>query len=311
MNDQYDKNCICNISDVGVVDVTGEDAESFLQAQLTSDIKALDAQHWQRSAYCNPKGRVIAILEIVRKNDGFSVITHADLLAPLVKRLSIYVLRAKVQFNALEGVQSIGVSGRNVGTLLQEQWPELASDNLAALWHDEVLIRCIGSASPRLMFTGPADKISALQQQLGVDHVDVSGDEWERFNIIDGIPSVCSTTSEQFIPQALNLDLIDGVSFNKGCYPGQEIVARVHFLGKTKQRMRLAHVSADTSLAPGDPVYREGQEQRAGTIVDAVCNKAGCDALISINSNDNEKFYADSSPDALVEWLDLPYAVVT
>ncbi|MDH3695663.1 MAG: folate-binding protein, partial [Gammaproteobacteria bacterium] len=138
-----------------------------------------------------------------------------------------------------------------------------------------------------------------------------SGDEWERINILDGIPSVCSTTSEQFIPQALNLDLIDGVSFNKGCYPGQEIVARVHFLGKTKQRMRLAYISVGTSLAPGDPVYRKGHELRAATIVDAVCNEAGCNALISINSNDNEKYYADTSPDALVEWRDLPYAVVT
>lgn len=311
MSKQDNENYLYDVVDVGVIEVTGEDAESFLQAQLSNDISALDTQHWQRSAYCNPKGRVIAVVEIVRKDDGFWMTTHTSLLPALIKRLSMYVLRAKVLFTAIDAMKSIGVSGKHVIALIQERWPELVTEESGMVWQDDLLISRVGRLHPRLVLTGAADKITEFRQKIKLDYDDGSSDDWKRLGILDGVPTVCAATTEQFIPQALNLDLIDGVSFNKGCYPGQEIVARVHFLGKSNQRMRLAHVLDNTSLLPGDPVYREDREQRAGTVVDAVCKNSGCDVLISINSNDNEKYYTDSSSNGLVEWHDLSYPVVT
>ncbi len=300
-----------DIADTGVIHVTGADAETFLQAQLTNDVNALDTRHWQRSAYCNPKGRVIAVLEITREDDGFWVTTHTELLQPLVKRLSMYVLRAKVEFNVLESIKSIGLGGESIGVLIEEQWREMADENFAIQWQDDVLIRRIGASQQRLVLTGPEKKLSELQQQLGTVCASAPDSEWRRLNILDGIPGVWAATSEEFTPQALNLDLLDGVSFNKGCYPGQEIVARMHFLGKSKQRMHQAKTSGNVSLKPGDPVYREDHEQRMGTVVDAICDESGCDALISTNRTDDEKGYADPARTTLLEWRDLPYTMAS
>ncbi len=306
---ERNSNRLCSIPDAGVFTVDGPDAEIFLQAQLTNDISALDTRHWQRTAYCNPKGRVIAIMEIARHNGGFWVITHADLLEPLIRRLSMYILRAKVELKTLDGFKSIGIYGDGLACVIRNCWPNLENTGPGIIWQDEVLIRRIEGRQTRLMLTGRADKIHSLSDALEEVFTSAGTDAWRREGILDGVPRINGITTEQFIPQALNLDLIDGVSFNKGCYPGQEIVARVHFLGKTKQRMYLAYISGDHLVNAGDPVYRDGQEQRAGTVIDTVRGETGYDALISVPVDSKESYRLNRTHGGAVERCEPPYSI--
>lgn len=236
---------------------SGADAQAFLQGQLTCDVAALQAGSSTYGGYCTPKGRLLATFLLWLSADGYTMMLPAALAEPIRKRLAMYVLRSKVKIEDLTpDLACIGIFGAD------------AAQQIAAL---------AGAMPERLHDVTVSDGVTVIQlpsqrylailprAQAGMTD---GGDAWTGLDIAAGIPIILPATQEEFVPQMVNLDLIGGLSYTKGCYPGQEIVARTHYLGKLKQRMCRASVAAPA--APGDKLYcAELGEQSGGMIVNS------------------------------------------
>jgi folate-binding protein YgfZ len=229
--------------------LTGDDSESFLQGQLTNDLSELNPGQSQLSAYCNPKGRILAIFRLLKTEEGYCLLCPRDLIDAMAKRLQLYKMRAVVKVIAHTDLQLIGLINNDCMIAEQTEWQCRIDDN-----------RTIVAVT------------SNHYKELGSCDLPVTNSTlWKLTDIIAGQPQVYAATSEEFIPQQINLDLIDGVSFSKGCYPGQEIVARIRYLGKLKQRMIVGRAQTDHVLQPGTAVFGSDRpDQKAGMVVDAI-----------------------------------------
>ena len=229
--------------DEGIILTTGEDAREFLQGQLTNDVAEVSASHGQLAAYCTPKGRVLATLLIWPWSDGYALQLPRELAAPICQRLRMYVLRSRVKLELIgDRLALIGVTGEGAAGVLQTHLGPLPEEPYAAAANDGITAVLLpGERWQLAMEVGSAlatwDRLNRIAAPVGQD-------AWDRKGIDAGVPTVTAATSDRFVPQMLNLDLIAGVSFSKGCYPGQEIVARAQYRGQVKRR-RGASASLD------------------------------------------------------------------
>jgi len=266
-------NIITPITGTATIRAVGEDAKTFLQGQLTNDIGLIDRQTSQLSGYCNPKGRLLALFRITQDDQGYSLHLPAELTEKTLARLRMFVLMAKVTLEATPAeVVRIGVAGDSAASSLGALFDTIPDkENGVATVNDATIIRLPGAAA-RFEIIGDIEAMQAVWQHLSGDLTPVGSEVWQRLDIEAGLPCVVTETVEMFIPQMLNLHVIDGVSFKKGCYPGQEVVARLHYRGKLKRHMHIAQFSADHCPAPGTPLYaaNEGADgQSIGNIVQA------------------------------------------
>ncbi|NYT36706.1 folate-binding protein [Allopusillimonas soli] len=236
--------CI-HLPELAVIEISGEDAVSFLHGQLTQDVEGLQQGQARLAAYCTAKGRVLATLVFWKEGACLRAMLRSDLAETFVRRLSMFVLRAKVRLR----VEPVAVLGRlsdgneGAGT---EPWSVTVSDDFVDI--------ATPSASagkvrwwrvPRLGLEQPSDTPPATSAEQAA--------AWQAADIAAGLPWVQAATQDMFIPQTLNLDLIGGVNFTKGCYPGQEVVARAHYRGAVKRRMAYGVVRQAASHAGTDP----------------------------------------------------------
>ena len=245
--------CLQHLS---LLDVEGEDATDFLQGQFTNDISNLDLGGMQLTSYCNPKGRMVGIYWLTRTASGYGLIVPSALSSNLIKRLTLYRMRAKVTVSLNQNVALLGLVGND------------ALFDAKGLTINDSLSIAIVPGTPDGPAEGTLEELSMTRR--------IHSDTWRSITILSAIPQVYAETTELFIPQQVNLDLLNGVSFTKGCYPGQEIVARIRYLGKIKQRMIAARIIAsDANTMPtivaGSPVFsKEREAQKVGTVVDTV-----------------------------------------
>ena len=213
---------------LGVIRVSGVDARSFLHAQLTQDVETLSDNETRLAGYCSAKGRLYAIFQIFAVGETVYLITQRELIEPVVKRLRMFVLRAKVVLEDISNeLQIQGVVSKTALTTNQM----VAADSAFRLGVLPAYID--GVAYPREL------RLAATIEG------DVSGAVWDWLEVKAAQPHIERATYEAFVPQMVNLDRIGGVNFKKGCYPGQEVVARSHYLGKLKRRMQLVQLSCD------------------------------------------------------------------
>ncbi|KPK09673.1 MAG: hypothetical protein AMJ68_11485 [Acidithiobacillales bacterium SG8_45] len=304
-------NVLIDLSHLGLLRATGEDAKSFLLSQLTNDLNQVTESRSQISAYCTPKGRMLALFRIFIHRDQLMLQAPASVIDAVLPRLRMYVMRAKVVLEPANDLVSIGLSGPDSETMLADQFDGLPANPGDAAQTGQVSVVRLAGPHPRFLVTGETDAIIDLWQQLS-GRCSVAGSAaWSWLDIMAGQPSVVPQTSEVFVPQMANLDVIDGVNFKKGCYPGQEIVARMQYLGKLKQRMYRAHIDIDTRPSPGDSLFAPSfREQSAGTVVDAqVSPEGGFDflAVIQIRAADEGELHLGATDGPLIRLLDLPY----
>lgn len=261
-----------DLSHLGLIGVRGADADNFLQGQSTSDIRLATPTRSQLGSHCNQKGRMLAIFRLLRIGDSVYLQLPAERLPALLQRLRLFVLRSKVSLtDASDELMRIGIAGPLAGQLLAERGLEVpVTDDGQATTGDLVLARHPGS-QPRVEILGPAAAVATLAAELAGSTLPGSSADWSLFDIQAGIPTIYSATAELFIPQMANLDLIGGVSFDKGCYVGQEVVARMQHLGKAKRRMYLAEIECDEAPVPGAELWSptSASQQSTGWILDA------------------------------------------
>jgi len=303
----------CELKGQALIAFSGEDAAAFLHAQLTSDIMALAADRTQYGGYCSPKGRLLATLLLWRRPADILLQLPRDLREGVQERLSRYVLRSRVRItDASEQLRVFGIAGAGAASIVSTVG---AADLVAA--HESVdadAARITRLPGMRYVAITEAERASSLRERLGKHAQQQAESLWTRLDIEAGVPSITAATQEQYVPQMVNLDLIGGVSYSKGCYPGQEIVARMHYLGRLKQRMYRVRVITTDRVSPGDALFSPdfGAEQASGSIVQAVACEDGAHealAVVQIGSARSGALRFKSLNGPVLELLSLPYAI--
>ncbi len=301
------------LSDYGLIKVVGDDAETFLHAQFTNDLQqGVNENSSQLSTYCSPKGRILALFRIFKANDAYYLSMPRELIEATHKRLSMFVLMSKVTLtDESDSISQLGVSGPNSEQKLMAmvgQPPEAINQ---VVTNENISIIRIPGPHPRFQIVGPAKEIKSLNNKLGTFVKEVSTNAWQLLDIHAAIPVIKLANVEAFVPQMLNLQAIDGLSFKKGCYPGQEVVARMQYLGKLKRRMYLVHNDDETIAQPGDSIFVHGDEPRkTGVVVIAQpAADGGSDLLIvvEIESAENQTLHQHESKASPLTLKPLPY----
>jgi tRNA-modifying protein YgfZ len=303
---------VCDLSHFGLLCFSGEDSRAFLHSQLSSDVLKLTAATAQYSGYCTPKGRVLASFLLWQSGEGYFAQLHGGLRESMQNRLAKFVLRSKVKIIDASGTHvSLGLAGNNSEMLAIKCFSEVPQPVLGVAHHEAATL--IRLSPDRFQIICTAQQAPALWEKLSRGATMVGNRCWDWLNIRGGIPVVAPATQEQFVPQMLNMDIIGAVNFNKGCYPGQEIIARTQHLGMLKRRMYLANIISDNSPQPGEELFSDStQDQASGMIVNAAASpEGGYDvlAVIQIASARTENVHWKSPGGTVLKLLPLPYSV--
>jgi hypothetical protein len=297
-------NGVAPLPHLGVIRVQGEDAAKFLHGQLTQDFSLLGTGEARLAAFCNAKGRMLAsFIGFKRSADEIVLVTSRDVLAPTLKRLSMFVLRAKAKLSDASAESSLyGLAGEAMAGLPKAgraPWSlsQAAGGHLVQLYPAD--------GQPRGLWVGPAG--AAAPAGAALDPA-----VWQWGEVRSGIAAITAPVVEAFVPQMLNYESVGGVNFKKGCYPGQEVVARSQFRGTLKRRAFIAH--ADAPLAAGQEVFQASDpEQPAGLVAEAAAAPAGgFDAIVSLQLTAAEAgdLHVGSASGAALQLLPLPYPLL-
>ena len=266
-------NTLCDLSHLGLLEISGADAVTFLQGQVTNDVKLLNGSNAQHnahlSAYCNPTGRMLALFLAFSHGNNLYLQFNCELLEPIMKRLKMYVMRSKVEIKDVsDSLIRFGINGLEATSMLGLVFPKIPTEDYELITLDNVTILKLPSTiGARYEVVTDANNAPAIWDALKTKCEIVEKSHWDWLEIQAGIPDITLKTQEQFVPQMLNLDILNGINFKKGCYTGQEIVARTHYLGSVKRRTYLANICPESQYPCG--------LQAGDKILDALQNEVG------------------------------------
>jgi folate-binding protein YgfZ len=293
-------NGVAPLSHLGVIRAHGEEAGTFLHNQLTQDFALLGTGEARLAAFCTAKGRMLAsFIAFKRAPDDILLVCSRDVLAPALKRLSMFVLRSKVKLSDASAEHALfGLAG----AAAQPDAARWSLREAAGGWQVQ-LYPALGQA--RALWVGPAGTVpppgAALDAAL-----------WQWSEVHSGIATITAPIVEAFVPQMLNYESVGGVNFKKGCYPGQEVVARSQFRGTLKRRAFIVHAQAE--LAAGEEVFQAAEpEQPAGLVAQAAASpEGGWDAIVSLQlaAADAGNLHAGSADGPALQLLPLPYPLL-
>ncbi|MFU8789841.1 MAG: YgfZ/GcvT domain-containing protein [Methylobacter sp.] len=272
------------IAHLGVLTIAGTDAATFLQGQITCNINDISDTQSSLGAICNPKGKVISTFLLVKDGDTFLMVLPQALLAAVQKKLQMYVLRADVRL--------IDSSDERCLIGLRDGEPQVDDAQKSAFATTRQASIAVDFDKRRLLIATFEQAQSIWSEQLTLGFVPESSAQWHYFDIIAGMPWLTAATSEEFIPQMLNLDKLGGISFNKGCYTGQEIVARTHYLGKAKRELFVAECPISEPPEPNASIIDDSgdAEQSAGKVLCAENRGNSCYLLIVLQVSDSHRY---------------------
>lgn len=307
------RSIIADLSHLGLLQAGGDDALTFLQGQVTNDMKLLDGSNAQYAGYCNPKGRMLALFLTFAHQGHFHLQLNGVLKDAIMRRLKMYVLRSKVIIeDKTDDIVRIGIAGTEAELALKTHFGNVPEAQLQLLDLESATLLRLPGPIPRFeIFTRP-ELAEDLWRILAASCTPVGSEGWEWHEIHAGIPDVVPATQEAFVPQMLNLDALGGINFKKGCYTGQEIVARTHYLGKVKRRMYPGHVATATAPQAGDHVFGADSAEPVGMIARAApCPEGGFDLLYEVRLESLEagttRIQATDGP--VIEARTLPYTL--
>lgn len=258
---------------LGLIRAEGEDAATFLHGQLSNDVQKLGLQQARLAAFCTAQGRMLASFVLFKRSPTELWLgCSADLLPPTLKRLSMFVLRAKAKLSDASGaLVAVGLAGDAAAAWLGTEAPAQTWAKADRADGASVVRLPDAAGTARWLWIGPTDAATALQATVPALDASV----WSWLEVQSGVAPIVAATSGQFVPQMLNYELVGGVDFKKGCYPGQEVVARSQYLGKLKRRGFLLQ-STDAAPQPGQEVFWSNDPgQPAGVIAFASAAPAG------------------------------------
>lgn len=290
------------LSRLGAIRVQGADAAKFLHGQLTQDFALLGLSEARLAAFCSAKGRMLAsFVGFKREHDDVLLVCRRDLLPPTLKRLGMFVLRAQARLSdASDSFQIWGLAGAQVPAVLPDAvWSKADTDGA------QVVRLPAAAGAPRALWVAPGEQPVPFAPTLGEA-------QWDWLEVMSGVATLSQPVVEAFVPQMLNYESVGGVNFKKGCYPGQEIVARSQFRGTIKRRAYLVH--GDAPLEAGQPVFHDSDaEQPCGTVAAAGERPTGgWDAIVSMQTSAaaSGRLSAGSATEPGLQLLPLPYPLL-
>ncbi|TFH09506.1 MAG: folate-binding protein [Nitrosomonadales bacterium] len=312
LKNTYSNTIIVDLSHFGLIHFSGEDAATFLQGQLSCDVRKIDFFTAKYGSCCTPKGRMLASFLIWQDDNGYFMQVPMTLLITLENRLSMFVLRSKVKLTDDSNTNvRIGIAGNRSAEAVKEIFGAAPSPYLGVIHSEHGSILCL--AQNRFEIIATPKYAPKLWKHLRKYALPVGKPCWEWLEVKAGIPIITPATQERFVPQMANLEAIGGISFQKGCYPGQEIVSRTQYLSKLKRRMYLANIPTKEPVAAGDELYSDDRaKQSSGMIVNAAPSpEGGYDvlAVIQTESVEAEKIYWKTLNGPMLRIMPLPYLV--
>lgn len=306
----------CPETGFGLIEVSGSDAASFLHGQVSSDVRALEPGRARYSSYNSPKGRMLANMIVLRLpaafgDDGFLLLLAADLAETIRRRLAMFVLRAKVTVRDATGDYAIcGIAGPGRADAARAALGVVPGPFEAQPIERGALVLALPDG--RLLAVCPRAQAPLLQADI-LRHAKLADlQTWRRHDIEAGIPWIGAATSDLFVPQTANWEVLGGVDFQKGCYPGQEIVARTQYLGRLKERL-FAFRAAVPDVAPASKLHSPAfGEQACGTVVSAVPDPdGGCLllAVVQVAAVESADIRLGDEPGTPLALRPLPYAL--
>ncbi|MCK5719014.1 MAG: folate-binding protein YgfZ [Thiomargarita sp.] len=297
---------IADLSHFGLIKVTGKDASIFLQGQFTNNVLQVTATKHQLTAFCTHQGRILMSFRLFKRQAAYYLLLPKENVNAIIKRLQMYVLRSDVQLTIAEDLFCLGVAGKNITKTLSSYLNQEISINDSLTIEDTTFLR-ISDLLARYLIISP--NVQNLWQYVETQAHKVGSNAWQLLDILAGLPQITTATSEAFIPQMINFDVIDGINFKKGCYTGQEIVARVQYLGEIKRRMYLARIENELVPKAGDIIYNE-QGENVGKIVNAAPypeSESIVLVVMQVSQVKQTAYWQIGETRKILNWLNLPY----
>lgn len=305
---------LMDLTTLGLVRVSGADAGTFLSGQLTQDVGDLDPTQHRIGAYCTAQGRMLAILRVFRRANDYYALLPRALRDVTIERLRRYVMRAKVQLAPADDLVAVGIAGPHSVSAIERTLGQALAAGACMTQRDVTALHLPGP-TPRFMIVAAPAAMQIVWREWRALATPVGAHIWDWLDIQAGLPTVLPQTVEAFVPQMANLDLVGGISLSKGCYPGQEIVARMHYLGRLKQRMYRARVAGANKPQPGDSIYAPlARGQSVGTVVVAHASiDGGFEMLVVLQiaavETEPHALHWQSEDGPLLKILPLPYSL--
>ena len=310
------------LKQTGLLALEGEDAVSFIHGQLFNDIEHLGSSQARLAAYCNPQGRMLALFHAWKSSGKVWLTVPLDILPALQKRLQMYVLRAKVTLSDESGNMAIlGIGGEKGGEALSKWFETLPSEPFGKTENEfGVLVRVADAFGfPRYLLTIAEKRLQVVESELSstLSVCDESG--WTMGDIKAGVPQITLPVQDRFIPQMVNLEQAGGLSFKKGCYPGQEVIARSQYKGTVKRRMFHGMVELpfednppiDVNMTAGANIV-DSDGQVCGTIVSSARrdnNRVDFLAVVQTEAIGSQALHVEKADGPLITWIPLPYSL--
>ncbi len=276
---------MADLSHYGLIEVKGEDAQKFLASLFTGDVRLVSVEKGLFTAWCDAKGRAQATFWLFLHDGAFYLFLPKPLLKSVLSGLKLYLLRVKATLtDASDRLVRIGLSGPGMEARLTAAFgePPPAQAGDARKYDDCTLVALHGEPFPRWLAVGTGTAVTELWHSLESAVSLVGREAWTLLDILAGLPLLMSETVGEFIPQMLNMEALGGLCFTKGCYPGQEVIARLHYRGQLKRRLYRAYVDSDSVPPPGTALHIEGIGESVGTVVSAARHPDGGVALLAV-----------------------------
>lgn len=251
-------NYFFDLSHFALLEISGDDARDFLHNQITADLSLLEQREWLYSAWCMPNGRVICTFLLFQMNNNFYLLLPSMLGEKIIKRLSMFILRSKVSIrDCSEDFTVLGFCGDSLHDFMNNLTTDISGKNI------------ILESNVRYIVIISNEYSETLYEKIDKQFREGTRSQWSLLDIEAGIPWITFNSSEQYLPQMLNLDNTDGLSYKKGCYPGQEIIARLHYRGEVKKLLFRGTVQGHTTPGTGDKICDKSSNTVIGEILDA------------------------------------------
>ncbi len=304
---------ICDLSQRGLIAIEGQDAFTFLQGQLTCDLNEISHSRSRLGAWCSPKGRVLVLFRAVQITNGVLLELPASQIKDTIKRLRMYVLRSRVSLKDVsDEFVRVGLAGESATELLENRYGSAprSPDDAVAVGDDRLI--CLHGVAPRYEFIGDSAHAADLWRAAAGMLTPAGAKAWTLLEILAGVPEIGQ--GDEHLPQMINLDLLDGVSFNKGCFVGQEIIARTHHLGRLKRRMYLISADVTERVDPDAPILAAASgSEAAGQIVSSARRADGNGiialAVLRIDAARTSDLRLANADGPRVQLLKLPYSI--
>lgn len=288
-----------SLEHLALLRVAGADRDAFLQGQLSSDIAALTPERAQLTSFNSPKGRVLAVMQLVRHGDTILMLLPASIAGAVRQRIALYILRSKAVVEEAAGLRCFGLAGPDaagrVAALTGAAPP--GGDWGVAAGNGRVAWRVPGPVA-RLVVAGPGDAIESAWGECA-DFAGADDAYWRLQDVLAGLPEITPATQDAFVAQMLRLDELGAISFNKGCYTGQEVIARAHYRGRVKRHSAAGRSESAAIIEPA-ATLADASGQTAATVVHAAPDPDGGQVVLAVLQREYPAGTGLRTPDGVV-----------